>query len=346
VNTKPTNPVPAFTLVELLLALAISAIVMSSVPMMISLSSRATPTDGGVQAAAAEAADCFAQLTADLQLARAVTELTANSITMTVPSRDGSGVAQTIRYAWGGTTGDPVTIAIDGTEGVLVTAAEDFTLGAVSGVHSVFTEQSLVSNSAVGIQAATIPSGSAKIPFGGGYLQAVSATADTDVIGWAVTQVIVGLSCTGATAGESVGVSLVAITGAGVPTGEVYFTTKLDSTAISSTLTDYRFDVPPIWLPLGDRLGVLVTISSTAIKNTFVGHASGTGETMYYSADGLSWAAHAQAMRHQVVGTILKSTGGAADRKCLERLDVSLTTGDADWVYATSVTPLNRVSMP
>ncbi len=345
-NTKPTNPVPGFTLVELLLALAISAIVMSSVPMMISLSSRATPTDGGVQAAAVEAADCFAQLTADLQLARAVTELTANSITMTVPSRDGSGASQTIRYAWSGTKGDPVTIAIDGKEGVLVTAAEDFTLGAVSGVHSVFTEQTIACDRAAGIQAATISTGTAKIPYGGGYVQAVSLPAEAGVIGWAVAKVIVGLKCTGASAGDSVGVSLVAITGAGVPTGKVYFTTQLDSTAISSTLTDYTFDVPPIWLPLGERLGVLVTISSSAIKNTSVGHASGTGETMYYSADGLSWAAQAQAMQHQVVGTILKSAGGAADRTCLERLDVSLTTGDGGWVYATSVTPLNRVSMP
>ncbi|MCC7390274.1 MAG: prepilin-type N-terminal cleavage/methylation domain-containing protein [Phycisphaerales bacterium] len=345
-NIRPNNPVPGFTLVELLLALAISAVVMSSVPMMISLSSRATPTDGGIQTTAAEAADCFAQLTADLQLAMAVTELTANSITMTVPSRDGSGVAQTIRYAWGGTPGDPVTIALDGVEGVLVTAAADFTLGAVSGVHSVVTEQTLVSASAVGIQAATSSSGAAKIPFGGGFLQAVATPADADVLGWAVTEVVVGLKCAGASAGESVGVSLVAITGAGVPTGVVYATTQLDSTAISSAITDYAFQMPPLWLPRNERLGVLVTISSTAIKNTSVGHATSTGETMYYSADGLSWAAHAQAMQHKVVGTILRSTGGAADRTCLERLDVSLTTGDGAWVYATSVTPLNMVRMP
>ncbi len=54
------------------------------------------------------------EITADLRLATAVTEATATAVTFTVPDRTGDDVAETIRYAWSGTAGDPVTRTFNG----------------------------------------------------------------------------------------------------------------------------------------------------------------------------------------------------------------------------------------
>jgi len=51
----------------------------------------------------------------DLQFAVQFTERTAQAATFTVPDRDGDGVKETIRYAWTGVAGDPLTVAINET---------------------------------------------------------------------------------------------------------------------------------------------------------------------------------------------------------------------------------------
>lgn len=101
------------TLVEVLVSAAILAILMGGMASAVVLTSRAVPTtsatrsEAEVQASVARALD---QMEADLLCAKTITELTATSITMTVADR-GHGTAgdETIRYAWSGVVGDPLT---------------------------------------------------------------------------------------------------------------------------------------------------------------------------------------------------------------------------------------------
>lgn len=51
----------------------------------------------------------LATLHRDAQSATAFSELTATSVTMSVPDRNGDSVPETIRYGWSGTAGDPLT---------------------------------------------------------------------------------------------------------------------------------------------------------------------------------------------------------------------------------------------
>ena len=55
------------------------------------------------------------EMTADLRLALSVTEATTTAVTFTVPDRTGDDVAETIRYTWSGTAGDPVIRTFNGT---------------------------------------------------------------------------------------------------------------------------------------------------------------------------------------------------------------------------------------
>jgi hypothetical protein len=59
----------------------------------------------------------------DLQTAKSFTERTATAVTFTVPDRDGDNIDETIRYAWAGTPGDPLTYQLNG--GTATTLADD-----------------------------------------------------------------------------------------------------------------------------------------------------------------------------------------------------------------------------
>jgi len=56
----------------------------------------------------------LAQLHRDVQSALSMSELTATSVTMTVPDRDGDSVPEVIRYAWSGVAGEPLTKEYNG----------------------------------------------------------------------------------------------------------------------------------------------------------------------------------------------------------------------------------------
>ncbi|MBM4074622.1 MAG: hypothetical protein FJ267_03150, partial [Planctomycetes bacterium] len=64
--------------------------------------------------ARAIATDVQKDLLADLQRATGFTERTAKAVTFTVPDRDGNGRPETLRYAWSGTAGNPLTLQVNG----------------------------------------------------------------------------------------------------------------------------------------------------------------------------------------------------------------------------------------
>jgi len=62
----------------------------------------------------AEADQVLDKFVADVEHAISFSERTANAVTFTVPDRDGNGLPDTIRYAWSGTPGDPLTYEYNG----------------------------------------------------------------------------------------------------------------------------------------------------------------------------------------------------------------------------------------
>lgn len=97
-----------FTLIELVVSMAASAILMGGLFVALYASSQAL-SPSLASNAIVDAANVVANLQSELQLATAFTERTALSVTFTVADRDADGTDESIRYAWPGTAGQPVT---------------------------------------------------------------------------------------------------------------------------------------------------------------------------------------------------------------------------------------------
>jgi len=64
----------------------------------------------------------------DLNEAIRFTERTAAAVTFTVPDRTGDGMTETIRYAWSGAAGDPLTYEFNGSAVTLASGIQNFDL--------------------------------------------------------------------------------------------------------------------------------------------------------------------------------------------------------------------------
>lgn len=105
----------AFTLMEVLVAMAVASILLLAISSSVMLASQAIPDGSSRAAHLIETGKAVEQFSTDLQHALRVTEREANAITFTVADRDGDGSPQAIRYQWvAGEDGrGPVTRQID-----------------------------------------------------------------------------------------------------------------------------------------------------------------------------------------------------------------------------------------
>ncbi|MCH7886097.1 MAG: prepilin-type N-terminal cleavage/methylation domain-containing protein, partial [Planctomycetes bacterium] len=119
-----------FTLVELIAAMTVMTILMMGMGSAMIITSRAIPDDQSPMSIASESRNVLDRLTEDLLYATSITEKAATAITIIVADR-GHGAAgpETIRYAWSGTPGDPLTLEYNGAPAVnLVDEIQDFAL--------------------------------------------------------------------------------------------------------------------------------------------------------------------------------------------------------------------------
>jgi prepilin-type N-terminal cleavage/methylation domain-containing protein len=98
-----------FTLVEMLISLTIMTTIAAALGSTIVLASRALGTDSGAASSTVATRRAVDRMLAELTEANGFSERTSTAITFTVPDRDGDGVPETIRYAWSGTAGAPLT---------------------------------------------------------------------------------------------------------------------------------------------------------------------------------------------------------------------------------------------
>jgi prepilin-type N-terminal cleavage/methylation domain-containing protein len=111
-----------YTLVEMVTALAIVGILMLGVASAMLVASRAIDPDTRPRTTHA-AAEAAARVVRELEFATAFAERSAAAVTFTVADRTGDGSDETIRYAWSGTAGDPLTRQYNG--GTSVAVVED-----------------------------------------------------------------------------------------------------------------------------------------------------------------------------------------------------------------------------
>lgn len=117
---------PGLSLVEVLCGIAVSSVLVGGIGGALVLTSQAIPSrmsnDPVHIVSSADAADGVA---AELRYAVSFSEMGTNAVTFRVHDRDGDGEPETIRYAWSGTPGDPLTRAVNQSVAAPVVPAVD-----------------------------------------------------------------------------------------------------------------------------------------------------------------------------------------------------------------------------
>ena len=113
----------SFTLVELVASVTIGGILLGGMGSAILIASHALPGRNTTTDAILRASEVVEQMTGELHCAVTFTQRSATMVEIKVPDRDGDLAQETIRYAWSGIPGDPLTRQYNA--GTIVNVAED-----------------------------------------------------------------------------------------------------------------------------------------------------------------------------------------------------------------------------
>jgi hypothetical protein len=114
------RPRRGWTLAELAVSAGASGILITGMASAIVLSTRALPENGGAWANTTSANDALDRLTAELLCATTITERTVRTVQFTIPDQNSDSNPETLRYAWSGVVGQPLTRAYNGSTPVNV----------------------------------------------------------------------------------------------------------------------------------------------------------------------------------------------------------------------------------
>jgi hypothetical protein len=117
-----------YTLLEMVISTGAATVLLGGLMSTIVVANRAWSPDLK-PAIKTEASSLTRQLSIDLRSALAFTDRTATAATFTVPDRDSDGQPEVLRYAWSGTSGDPLTVSLNGgTAQVVVADVQTFNM--------------------------------------------------------------------------------------------------------------------------------------------------------------------------------------------------------------------------
>lgn len=118
-----------YTLLEVVLAMAIMAVVLLGAQSAVVIAARAIPSGTGGPSAVVAASAALGTLADDLPVALSIDTMTSTDIQFVVPDRTGDAVNDTIRYVWSGIAGDPLKRIVNGGAGqVVIAGVQDFAL--------------------------------------------------------------------------------------------------------------------------------------------------------------------------------------------------------------------------
>jgi len=107
-KVQASKPV-GYTLIELVVGMASSTLLVSGLASTLYISSQAMNLDDRPARQSSIASEVLGTMMADLRHAKSFSENTSTAVTFIVPDRNGDTKPETIRYAWSGTAGDPLT---------------------------------------------------------------------------------------------------------------------------------------------------------------------------------------------------------------------------------------------
>ena len=119
--TRPTRS--GHTLLELVVSVAVSALLLGGIMSTVAVTIRATDQSLGPWQAISEGRAALDDVAGDLAYAKSFTSRLAHAVIITVADRDGDSVDETIQWAWSGVAGEPLERTCNG--GAAVEMVED-----------------------------------------------------------------------------------------------------------------------------------------------------------------------------------------------------------------------------
>ncbi|MFA6046044.1 MAG: prepilin-type N-terminal cleavage/methylation domain-containing protein, partial [Phycisphaerales bacterium] len=117
-----------FTLIEMVVSLAIVAVIGAALTSTLHLAARAVPNPAAPPEIEVGARAVSIEFCNDLALAKSITVINANAIEFTVPDQTSDGNPETIRWEWEGDAKDPLVRTYNGVATNRIAKVDDFTL--------------------------------------------------------------------------------------------------------------------------------------------------------------------------------------------------------------------------
>ena len=301
----------AFSLIELVVTIAVMSVIMLGVGSAMLIASHAVPTADSPTGAMLVAGRVAAQIATELQYAVSVIDSNATAIEFTVADRDGNDMPETIRYEWSGTPGDPLIRKYNSTAALALLAdVSQFDLS--YNLKTVATETPTVNESAetsLSSYHAIADLGQYMVKTNQWYAQYFRPSLEAGAVSWKITRVQFEARSSGGTTGE-VRVQLQWAEAGGLPSGMVLEEKTLLESALTLSCVVQEFDFSNV-TDLSPDQGLCLVFKWISDGTACELHGQTSGATpadghVLKSADsGLSWSVeNGNSLLYAVYGTV------------------------------------------
>ncbi|HRX84934.1 MAG TPA: prepilin-type N-terminal cleavage/methylation domain-containing protein [Phycisphaerae bacterium] len=327
-----------FTLVELIAAMAVMSIILLALASTVVVATRSLPSETHPVTRLTRGSAVLQGIADELAEAITISERDAHAITFTVADRDGDGVPETIRYAWTGSAGDPVTRSYN--QGAPIDVADDvasFEIGYVIRTDKE-TYSGAIQESAEQTWSSFADSSdyhNFAIKKKEWIAQVIAPTLPANAVLWCVTRAKLGLRYKGATDGQ-IDVQLRPLDDSGLPTTTVLdYATVLES-ALGSKYTwwDVTFSGDTPLIP-GANIGLTVVASNSKDDSAEVlyNDKTGTGYLETNDAENKWTAKSDKGVFHYLYGCYYyPGPDQTAERRFVTAVDLDLQIGSTSTV--------------
>jgi prepilin-type N-terminal cleavage/methylation domain-containing protein len=340
-----------FTLVELVVAVAVMAVIMVGMGSAMLIAGRALPQAQSATSSTITAAEAAEQMTAELQYATAINQRSATMIEFTVSDRNGDEVPETIRYEWSGTAGAPLTRRYNaGATAEALSNVREFSLSYRLETISTEIPQRNESTETILQQYQSVQSlGGYPIKDLEWYGQYFRPALPANAVSWKVTRVAISARTDGTSVGEA-RVQLQLPTSGKCPSGVVLEEkTLLESSLLDSfQAREFAFSNASGLSPQ-QGLCLVVRWIADSIACQVWGQTRSVTETDFIllksTNRGATWSSlSGQSLLYTIYGTVTATgTPQIQNTYYLKAIDIRLRTGDdSQSAVQTGVRILNR----
>ncbi|GAB5495149.1 MAG: hypothetical protein Phyf2KO_02290 [Phycisphaerales bacterium] len=121
-----------FTLIELVVSLGVVSILITAIGSSIVIATRTLPTAGGMAETQAAAGRVLLLLGEDIRFSTTTTVTNGRHLDLSLPDRTGDAAEETVRYAWSGSSGDPLVRTYNGVDNELLASIDNLSFTATT----------------------------------------------------------------------------------------------------------------------------------------------------------------------------------------------------------------------